>query len=118
MRAWLDSPASETQITQGQRLWLYGLSGLIMLFLVAPTLIVIPMSFSESQYLEFPPRQTWSVRWYDHYFGSPEWMSATATSFTAAFLTMLVATPLGVLAAYGLHASNPLSRPESWCSCC
>lgn len=105
MRAWLDSPASDTQVTQGQRLWLYGLSGLIMLFLVAPTLIVIPMSFSESQYLEFPPRQ-WSMRWYDHYFGSPEWMSATATSLTAAFLTMLVATPLGVLAAYGLHASN------------
>jgi len=105
MRAWLDSPASETQVTQGQRLWLYALSGLIMLFLVAPTLIVIPMSFSESQYLEFPPRQ-WSVRWYNHYFGSPEWMSATFTSLAAAFLTMLVATPLGVLAAYGLHASN------------
>jgi putative spermidine/putrescine transport system permease protein len=105
MRAWLASPASETQVTQGQRLWLYALSGLIMLFLVAPTLIVIPMSFSESQYLEFPPRQ-WSVRWYNHYFGSPEWMSATATSLTAAFLTMLVATPIGILAAYGLHASN------------
>jgi putative spermidine/putrescine transport system permease protein len=33
-------------------------------------------------------------------------MSATATSLTAAFLTMLVATPIGILAAYGLHASN------------
>jgi putative spermidine/putrescine transport system permease protein len=33
-------------------------------------------------------------------------MSATATSLTAAFLTMLVATPIGILAAYGLHVSN------------
>lgn len=105
MKRWLDSPASETQITQAQRLWLYGLSALIMLFLVAPTLIVIPMSFSDSQYLEFPPR-TWSTRWYDHYFGSPEWMAATATSFKAAILTMIVATPMGTMAAYGLHTSN------------
>ena len=35
MLKWLQSPASETQITQAQRLWLYGLSALIMLFLVA-----------------------------------------------------------------------------------
>lgn len=105
MRRWLDSPASETQITQRQRLWLYALAGVIMMFLVAPTLIVVPMSFSDSQYLEFPPRH-WSVRWYEHYFGSPEWMSATATSLSAAFLTTLVATPLGVLAAYGLHTSQ------------
>ncbi len=105
MKGWLDSPASETQITQAQRLWLYILSGLIMVFLVAPTLIVVPMSFSESQYLEFPPRE-WSTRWYEHYFGSPEWMAATGTSFKVAILTMLVATPIGVMAAYGLHVSK------------
>ena len=105
MKRWLDSPASETQVTQRQRLWLYVLSTVIMLFLVMPTLIVIPMSFSDSQYLEFPPK-VWSTRWYDHYFGSPEWMSATVTSLTAAFFTTLVATPLGVVAAYGLHSSQ------------
>ena len=41
MKRWLDSPASETQVTQRQRLWLYVLSTVIMLFLVMPTLIVI-----------------------------------------------------------------------------
>jgi putative spermidine/putrescine transport system permease protein len=102
---WLARPASETQITHGRRLWLYGVGILAMLFLVAPTLIVIPMSFSQSQYLEFPPRQ-WSLRWYEHYFDSLAWMQATATSFKAGFLTMLVATPLGTMAAYGLHVSR------------
>ena len=102
---WLRSPATETQVTHGQRLWLYVFSGIVMLLLVIPTLIVVPMSFSDSQYLEFPP-ETWSTRWYDHYFGAPEWMQATRTSFLAALLTMLVATPVGVLAAYGLHASR------------
>lgn len=105
MKRWLDSPASETQISQRQRLWLYVLSTVVMLFLVAPTLIVVPMSFSDSLYLEFPPR-IWSVRWYENYFSSAEWISATVTSLTVAFLTMLVATPLGVMAAYGLHAAQ------------
>ncbi len=105
MLNFLSKPASETQITHGQRLWLYVFSIVTMLLLVIPTLIVVPMSFSDSQYLEFPP-ETWSMRWYNHYFSSSEWMSATATSFKAAIFTMLVATPLGVLAAYGLHASK------------
>lgn len=103
MLAWLKSPASDTQVTHGQRLWLYIFAGLVMFLLVVPTLIVVPMSFSDSQYLEFPP-ETWSLRWYRNYFGSPEWMQATATSLKAAFLTMLVATPIGVVAAYGLHS--------------
>ncbi len=105
MLKWFRSPATETQVTHGQRVWLYLLSIVIMILLVAPTLIVIPMSFSDSQYLEFPP-ETWSTRWYQNYFSSTEWMLATRTSFKVAFLTMLVATPIGVLAAYGLHASR------------
>ncbi|XDA98951.1 ABC transporter permease [Sulfitobacter sp. LCG007] len=105
MMSWLRSPATATQVTHGQRVWLYVLSVIIMILLVAPTLIVIPMSFSDSQYLEFPP-ETWSTRWYEHYFASPEWMEATWTSLKAALLTMLVATPVGVLAAYGLHTSR------------
>ena len=103
--SWLDRPASETQITHKGRLWLYLFSAFAMIFLLAPSVIVVPMSFSESQYLEFPPR-TWSTRWYEHYFNSPEWMQATATSFKVAILTMLVATPLGTIAAYGLFVSN------------
>lgn len=105
MRQWLARPASDTQIPHLRRLWLYVSAVAIMVFLIAPTLVVIPMSFSESQYLEFPPRD-WSLRWYVHYFSSPEWMSATATSFKVAALTALLATPVGTLAAYGLHTSN------------
>jgi putative spermidine/putrescine transport system permease protein len=101
----LNAPASETQITHRARLWLYAIAALALAFLVIPTLIVIPMSFSASQYLEFPPR-AWSLRWYQNYFGSASWMQATATSFKAGFLTVVVATPLGTLAAYGLFVSR------------
>jgi putative spermidine/putrescine transport system permease protein len=103
--SWLDRPASPTQIPHRARIWLYGLAALVLAFLVLPTLVVIPMSFSASQYLEFPPRH-WSLRWYESYLESPVWRQATATSFKAAFLTVLVATPVGTMAAYGLFASG------------
>jgi putative spermidine/putrescine transport system permease protein len=102
---WWTSPASDTQVTHGARLWLYVVAAIIMLLLVIPTFIVIPMSFSDSQYLEFPP-SNWSVRWYDEYFGSSKWMRATVTSLQLGVLTMLVATPLGTMAAYALFVSR------------
>ncbi len=101
IKKWLATPVTDTQITRKGRLWLYALVTLIIIFLVLPSLIVIPMSFSESQYLEFPPKQ-WSTLWYERYFDSPLWLAATSTSLKAALLTTLFATPAGVLAAYGL----------------
>ena len=102
---WWNRPASDTQISHGKRFWLYAVASIIMLLLVLPTLVVIPMSFSNSQYLEFPP-ETWSTRWYDEYFGSNKWMRATVTSLKVGTLTLLVATPLGTMAAYALFVSG------------
>jgi putative spermidine/putrescine transport system permease protein len=103
--SWLKQSATDTQITHGARLWLYVVAVLVMVWLVIPTLLVIPMSFSASQYLEFPPRE-WSVRWYKSYFNSTAWMQATVTSLKAGVLTALLATPLATMAAYGLHVSR------------
>jgi putative spermidine/putrescine transport system permease protein len=106
----LRAPATETQITHGRRLWLYAVVGLIVLFLIAPSLLVIPLSFSDSRYLTFPP-PAWSLRWYEAYVTSIEWRDATYVSFAAAILTMLVSTVLGTMAAYGLHSARlKLSR--------
>jgi putative spermidine/putrescine transport system permease protein len=103
--SWWNRPASDSQVTHGDRFWLYAVASVIMLLLVIPTFIVIPMSFSDSQYLEFPPSD-WSVRWYDEYLGSSKWMRATVTSLQVGVLTMLVATPLGTMAAYALFVSG------------
>jgi len=102
---WLSKQASDTQITHGQRIWLYFIAAVIMFLLVFPTLIVIPMSFSDSQYLEFPPEK-WSIRWYEEYWETPRWINATITSLQVAFFTMLLATPTGTMAAYGLFVSG------------
>lgn len=98
-------PASETQISHLGRLWLYIIAVLVMLFLILPIFVVIPMSFSDSRFLRFPP-QGFSLRWYESYFGSPEWLRATWVSLQVAVMTTLLATPLGIAASYGLHVSG------------
>jgi putative spermidine/putrescine transport system permease protein len=77
----------------------------VVIFLVLPTLIVVPMSFSDSRYLSFPP-PAFSTRWYMEYLNSPEWVLATLVSLQTAVSTCLLATPIGVAAAYGICA-NP-----------
>jgi putative spermidine/putrescine transport system permease protein len=93
--------ATDTQIRHYQRLWLYGICALIFSFLVVPCLLIVPMSFSASSYLEFPPR-AWSLRWYREFFGSEEWMESLWLSIKVSTLATLIATPLGTAAAYGL----------------
>jgi putative spermidine/putrescine transport system permease protein len=101
----LNRPATDTQITHRRRLWLYVFGALMVLFLVTPALIVIPMSFSDSRFLKFPP-ESFSLRWYDNFFSSVEWRDASMVSIKTALLVVLMATPIGTLAAYGLHVSR------------
>jgi putative spermidine/putrescine transport system permease protein len=83
------------------RVALDALIALVCVFLVAPSLIVIPMSFSAAELLTFPP-PGWSLRWYANFFERPEWTLAGRNSFLIAFLTTVCATALGTLTALGL----------------
>lgn len=87
------------------RLAYFTLVALVLLFLIVPVIIVVPMSFSDSRFLSFPPR-AYSVRWYEAFFGNPAWLDAARTSLTVAALATLIATPLGVLASYAINASG------------
>ena len=97
--------STNAYLSPWRRVWLYALLAIVLFFLVAPVLVVVPMSFSASNYLEFPPSE-WSLRWYDTFFGSAEWLHATRTSLIVAGLTTLLATPLGVAAAAALSRSR------------
>ena len=110
--SFFNQQVSETHIRLKDRLWLYIISVIVLFLLIVPSLIVIPMSFSDSQYLEFPPKN-WSLRWYENYFSSGQvgmgfndWIGATWTSIKVAVLTIFVATPIGTMAAYGLINSG------------
>lgn len=80
---------------------LYAIAGVTLIFLVLPIFIVLPLSFSASPYLEFPPAG-FSLQWYARYFASAKWMAATLLSAEIALGTTVVALALGIPAAFGL----------------
>ncbi|MFD0980985.1 ABC transporter permease [Tropicimonas aquimaris] len=118
-----------------EKIWHYAylvICGLIFLFLIAPILIVIPLSFNAEPYFTFTEKMLsfdptgYSTRWYDMLltFGmtNPEaprdgswwadawsnaaWINAAKNSVIIGFFSTVLATCLGTLAALGL------SRPE------
>ena len=74
---------------------------LIVVAMVLPAFFVIPVSFSATRFLIFPPEE-FSLRWYRAYFDIPEWKTATVYSIVLATLTMLTTLVIGILAAFGL----------------
>jgi putative spermidine/putrescine transport system permease protein len=83
------------------RPWLRVHTTIVAIVLVAPTLVVIPMSFSSAQTFRFPP-DGWSLRWYQELFTSPEWTAAILNTLQVGVYTALFATVLGTTAAFGL----------------
>lgn len=83
------------------RPWLRVHTLLVSVILVAPTLVVFPMSFSAAQTFRFPPDE-WSVRWYESLFTTPQWTAAIINSLQVGIYTALLATVLGTMAAFGL----------------
>jgi len=77
--------------------------------LLAPTVVVIPTSFSGGRAFEFPPK-SWSWRWYAEFFGSDAWMSSLLTSLKIGLLVAVVATTVGIAAAVGLDRSHFFGR--------
>jgi putative spermidine/putrescine transport system permease protein len=76
-------------------------AGVVLVFLLAPVLIILVVSFSAADYLTFPPPGL-SLRWYRRFFGVPSWRQAIGVSVQVASLTMVFATGLGLLAALAL----------------
>lgn len=80
---------------------------LICAILLAPIVLVIPMSFNDESYLSFPPT-SFSLRWYNSVLTSSAWLGAGALSVLVGAGTMLCATLLGTLGAYFIVRSRSL----------
>jgi putative spermidine/putrescine transport system permease protein len=89
------------QRTDWTKVILGGFSGLVLLFLVAPVLIVVPMSFSAGSSLSFPPAGL-SLQWYENFFGRADWTSAAIQSFRVAAAVTVLATTIGTMASLAL----------------
>jgi putative spermidine/putrescine transport system permease protein len=83
----------------------------VFLFLTAPILVIVPLSFNVEPYFTFTKGmlsldpQAYSLRWYRTVVEDPEWLRALANSLMIGLSATALATALGTLAALGL--SNP-----------
>jgi putative spermidine/putrescine transport system permease protein len=109
-----------------QRLWHYiylAICTLVLFFLVAPLIAVIPISFSSSPFLQFTSEmlsfqpEAFSMRWYKLLIGdcsdpgittvcTDRWVRGAQNSLFIGIIATFLATTLGIMAALGL------SRPH------
>ncbi len=98
-----------------ERAWYYTfrvICGLILFFLIAPIVVIIPLSFNAIPYFSFTPEMLsfdpagYSTKWYQDFFTNPNWQGAVKNSVIIAFFATILSTSLGTLAALGLSRSE------------
>src|SRR5260221_5029516 len=91
-----------------ERIWHYTflvLCGAVFLFLVAPILAIVPLSFNSEPWFTYP-LAGFSLRWYQDFFTSERWQAALFNSTVVAICATLLSTGLGTLAALGLSSGR------------
>lgn len=82
---------------------------LVVLFLVAPMLVVVPLSFTSGEVLTLP-LPGFSLRWYEDFFTAGRWVSATRNSFVVGLHAAAFSGLLGTLAAFGIFYAQMRGR--------
>ncbi|KPN63104.1 putative spermidine/putrescine transport system permease protein [Aliiroseovarius crassostreae] len=95
----------------GQRIWYYTfrfICGLIFFFLIAPIVVVIPLSFNAQDFFTFTPEMLrldpdgYSLKHYRDFFSNADWQSSLWNSVRIAPVATLLSVGFGTLAAIGL----------------
>lgn len=98
-------------MTASEKASYYGLRvfvGVVLLFLIAPILAIMPLSFNSETFFSYP-MPGFSTKWYigeTGFFTNERWTSALKLSVIVAVAATILATCLGTLAALGLSRSN------------
>ena len=99
-----------------EKTWYYAfriICGCIFFFLMAPIVVLIPLSFNGEPYFTFTPGMlsfdldAFSIRWYQDIINNPQWIHSMKNSVIVGFFATILATSFGILASWGL------SRPET-----
>lgn len=85
--------------------WTNWQTGIVLAFLIAPVLAIIPLSFNTGSYFSYP-MTGFSLRWYEKALLNPDWQRAFLNSLGIGAMATLIATVLGTLAALGLSRSS------------
>lgn len=85
-------------------LWIW--AGIMVAFMLLPTLIIIPFSVNSARYLSFPP-EGFSLQWFYAFFNDSSWMRAALQSMKIAVASTAISVVLGTLAAFALVRRKP-----------
>ncbi len=89
---------------------LYGASLAVLFFLMVPLLILLPLSLTAGQYLQFPP-PGYSLQWYRAIFHDAGWLDSIEVSFKIAILATMFTMGLAIPASLALVRRDfPLKR--------
>ncbi|MDE2943196.1 MAG: ABC transporter permease [Gemmatimonadota bacterium] len=83
---------------------------LVFIFLVAPIIVIVPLSFNAEPYFTFTEGmlrldpEAWSLRWYREILENEAWTRSLVNSLVIGISATLLATALGTLAALGLSS--------------
>ena len=94
---------------RSKRLVLWGIVALILVFLAAPTLVVLAVSFTAGNIVAFPP-EGFSLRWYAALVEGSDVRRAFGRSLYVALIATALAVPAGTLAALALARYRPRGR--------
>ena len=93
-----------------------GFCAAVFAFLVAPILVIVPLSFNAEPYFTFTEGmlrldpEAWSLRWYRQIVEEDVWRRALANSLIIGVAATALATTLGTLAALGLSSAAMPAR--------
>ena len=95
----------------GQKAWYYSfrvICGLIFFFLIAPIVVIIPLSFNAQDFFTFTPEmlalkpEGYSLKHYEDFMTSHDWQSSLWNSVRIAPMATFLSVSFGTLAAIGL----------------
>jgi putative spermidine/putrescine transport system permease protein len=81
-------------------------TAVVILFLIAPLVAVVPTSFTSSSYLSMPTGE-WSLRHYRALVDDPQWRQSALLSFSIGVVSSVLATLLAAAFALGLWFQKP-----------
>lgn len=93
-----------------------GFCTFVFVFLVAPIIVIVPLSFNAEPYFTFSEAMlrldpdAWSLRWYREIAQNEVWRNSLVNSVIIGTSATLLATVLGTLAALGLANPNMPAR--------
>lgn len=84
-------------------------SVLVLAWLILPTLVLVPISFSETASFNFPAKG-FSLQWYENFFTDISWVRSLLLSLQVGVLVTIIATVAGTLAAFGVWKMKARGR--------